>query len=60
MTHKSKSEMDSFTGMWASARTGMPLALAREILLFKMASAMALPVFTVGSTRAKSCSSSAR
>ena len=47
-------------GMRASARTGTPLDRAREILLFRMASAMVLPVFTAGSTLLRSCSSSAR
>ena len=59
-TQRSRSEIDSLTGMRASARTGTPLERASEILLFKMASAMVLPVFTAGSTRLRSCSSSVR
>ena len=60
MTHRSSSEMFSFTGTLASARTGMPLDRAREILLLRMASAMGLPVFTAVSTVARSVSKVSR
>ena len=56
ITHRSRSEMVSFTGMKAVARTGMRLDFARDILLFKMASAMGLPVFMTVSTVFRSVS----
>ena len=60
MQHKSISEMGSFTGIWASATTGMCLALAREILELRMASVMGLPVLMTVSTVVKSSSSKSR
>ena len=60
MTHRSSSDIFSFTGMWASQWTVIPLDWAREILLLRMASAMGLPVLTTVSTVFKSVSSISR
>ena len=60
MQQRSISEDFSLTGMWASAATSMPFAFAREILEFKMASVMGLPVLMTVSTVCRSVSSRSR
>ena len=60
MAHRSSSGISRVKGIWASARTGMSLDLAREILLFKMASVMGFPVLTTVSTVDRSASRASR
>ena len=42
---RSTSGTDREAGTWASASTSISLLFIRDILLFRMASAMVLPVF---------------
>ena len=58
--HRSISEDFSRTGIWASAVTAIPLALAREILELRIASAIGLPVLITVSTVVRSLSRRSR